>query len=144
MARREIVNDFRSKLLLRGSTGIAGQKENVMRGKRNADTEFHCSLGKVMERRRLAEGLSREQMLRLMDDHHSTSLLCCYEGGSKPVTLRFMMKWCDAMGMDLPQLLKTVDRDMAGTLETSMSMSTGRELKKNLHLDAGIPLNRDE
>lgn len=83
-----------------------------MRGRRNSDTEFNVTLGKLMERRRLAEGLTRQQVLRLMDTHKSQSLLCGYENGSKPVSLPFALKWCAAMGLELTHILEAVSQDM--------------------------------
>ena len=80
--------------------------------KRNRDTEFNISIGKIMERRRLAEGLSRQQLLRLMNDHRSTSLLCNYELGHKPVSLPFALHWCEAVGISLSDLVEVVRHDM--------------------------------
>ena len=80
---------------------------------RNHDLEFNVSIGKIMERRRLAEGLSRRQVLNLINDHRSTQIVACYELGQKPIPLPFAIKWCDAMGVDLEHLLGLVERDMS-------------------------------
>jgi transcriptional regulator with XRE-family HTH domain len=83
-----------------------------MRSKRDTEVEFNITLGKMMERRRLAEGFTRQQMLRLMDDQKSTSLLCNYETGHKPVSLPFILRWCEVMDIALDQLLEAVKHDM--------------------------------
>ena len=80
---------------------------------RNHDLEFNISIGKIMERRRLAEGLSRRQVLNLINDQRSTQIVACYELGRKPVALPFVVKWCEVMGVSLDQLLELVERDMA-------------------------------
>ena len=80
---------------------------------RNHDPEFNLSLGRIMERRRLAEGLSRKGVLNLMSETRSTQIFSCYELGQKPVALPFVVKWCEAMGVSLEQLLALVERDMA-------------------------------
>ncbi len=80
---------------------------------RNHDLEFNISIGKIMERRRLAEGLSRRQVLNLINDQRSTQIVACYELGRKPVALPFVVKWCEVMGVSLNQLLELVERDMA-------------------------------
>jgi transcriptional regulator with XRE-family HTH domain len=83
-----------------------------MRAKRDTEVEFNITIGKIMERRRLAEGMTRVQMLRLMDEPRSTSLLCNYELGNKPVSLPFALRWCEVMGISLDQLLDAVKNDM--------------------------------
>ena len=83
-----------------------------MRAKRDTELEFNITLGKLMERRRLAEGMTRVQMLRLMDEPKSTSLLCNYELGNKPVSLPFVLRWCEVMGISLDALLQAVHNDM--------------------------------
>ncbi len=80
---------------------------------RNHDPEFNLTLGRIMERRRLAEGLSRKGVLNLMSETRSTQILSCYELGQKPVALPFVVKWCEVMGVSLDQLLELVERDMA-------------------------------
>ena len=80
-----------------------------MRGKSYTELEFNTALGRIMERRRLAEGLSRRQVLRLMGDHRSPSLLCKCERGVRPVALPFMLRWCEIMGVGLTELLTTVE-----------------------------------
>ena len=65
-----------------------------------------------MERRRLAEGLSRRQVLNLIKDGRSTQILCCYERGQKPVALPFIIRWCEVMGVSLDELIALVERDM--------------------------------
>ncbi len=80
---------------------------------RNHDLEFNISIGKIMERRRLAEGLSRRQVLNLINDQRSTQIVACYELGRKPVALPFVVKWCEVMGVELGHLLDLVERDMA-------------------------------
>ncbi len=80
---------------------------------RNHDLEFNVSIGKIMERRRLAEGLSRRQVLNLINDQRSTQIVACYELGQKPVALPFVVKWCEVMGVSLDHLLGLVERDMA-------------------------------
>lgn len=84
-----------------------------MRAKRNSEIEFNITIGKLMERRRLADGFTREQMLRVMDEPRSTSLLCNYETGCKPVALPFALRWCEVMGIGLDQLLEAVKADMS-------------------------------
>ncbi len=79
----------------------------------NHDFEFNLTLGKIMERRRLAEGLSRRQVLNLINDQRSTQILCCYEFGQKPVALPFIVRWCETMGVSLEHLLDLVHRDLA-------------------------------
>ena len=81
--------------------------------KRNHDLEFNASIGKIMERRRLAEGLSRRQVLNLINDQRSTQILSCYEFGQKPVALPFIVRWCETMGVSLEHLLDLVHRDLA-------------------------------
>lgn len=81
--------------------------------KRNHDSEFNLTLGKIMERRRLAEGLSRKGVLNLMSDQRSTQILSCYEFGQKPVALPFIVRWCETMGVSLEHLLDLVHRDLA-------------------------------
>jgi len=81
--------------------------------KRNHDLEFNITIGKIMERRRLAEGLSRRQVLNLINDQRSTQIVACYELGQKPVALPFAVKWCEVMGVPLDQLLELVERDIA-------------------------------
>jgi len=83
-----------------------------MRAKRDTEVEFNVTIGKLMERRRLAEGMTRVQMLRLMDDSRSTALLCNYETGNKPVALPFVLRWCEVMRISLDQLLQAVRNDM--------------------------------
>ena len=83
-----------------------------MRSNRTTETEFNITIGKMMERRRLAEGLSRQQVLTLMNDRRSTTLLCNYETGNKPVALPFALKWCEVMGFGLTELLTAVENDM--------------------------------
>ncbi len=80
---------------------------------RNHDLEFNISIGKIMERRRLAEGLSRRQVLNLINDQRSTQIVACYELGRRPVALPFAVKWCEVMGVSLDQLLELVERDLA-------------------------------
>lgn len=81
--------------------------------KRNHDSEFNLTLGKIMERRRLAEGLSRKGVLNLMSAQRSTQILSCYEFGQKPVALPFIVRWCETMGVSLEHLLDLVHRDLA-------------------------------
>ena len=81
--------------------------------RRNHDFEFNLTLGKIMERRRLAEGLSRKGVLNLMCDGRSTQILSCYEFGQKPVALPFIVRWCETMGVSLDQLLELVHRDLS-------------------------------
>ncbi len=80
--------------------------------KRNHDIEFNLTIGKILERRRLAEGLSRRQLLNLIDDGRSTQILACYELGRKPVALPFIVRWCETMGVGLDHLLELVQKDM--------------------------------
>ena len=79
----------------------------------NHDSEFNLTLGKIMEHRRCAEGLSRRGVLNLMSDQRSTQILSCCEFGQKPVALPFIVRWCETMGVSLDQLLELVERDMA-------------------------------
>jgi len=81
--------------------------------KRNHDPEFNMIIGRIMERRRLAAGLSRKGVLNLMSETRSTQILSCYELGQKPVALPFVVKWCEVMGVELGHLLDLVERDMA-------------------------------
>ena len=79
---------------------------------RNHDAEFNMTIGKIMERRRLAEGLSRRGVLNLMSDGRSTQILSCYELGQKPVALPFILRWCGVMGVPVQEVLALVKRDM--------------------------------
>ena len=81
--------------------------------KHNHDAEFNLTLGKIMQRRRCAEGLSRRGVLNLMNEARSTQIQSCYEFGQKPVALPFIVRWCETMGVSLDQLLELVERDMA-------------------------------
>ena len=114
-----------------------------MRGKRNTEIEFNMTLGKLMERRRRAEGFSREQLLRLMDEPRSTSLLCGYETGSKPVALPFMLRWCEVMGIGLNTFLEAVSNEMnrqpsnATTVAGTKAGSTEGQESLSQHGSAG-------
>jgi len=80
---------------------------------RTHEPEFNLTLGRIMQRRRIAEGLSRKGVLNLMNETRSTQILSCYEFGQKPVALPFIVRWCETMGVSLDQLLELVERDMA-------------------------------
>ena len=80
--------------------------------KHNHDQEFNLTLGRIMERRRLAEGLSRRQVLNLIKDGRSTQIISCYEHGQKPVALPFIIRWCEVMGVSLDELIALVERVM--------------------------------
>ena len=89
--------------------------------KHNHDAEFNLTLGKIMQRRRCAEGLSRKGVLNLMNEARSTQILSCYEFGQKPVALPFIVRWCETMGVALDQLLELVQKDMDRDPWPSMS-----------------------
>jgi len=81
--------------------------------KHNHDQEFNLTLGRIMQRRRCAEGLSRRGVLNLMNETRSTQILSCYEFGQKPVALPFIVRWCETMGVSLEHLLDLVHRDLS-------------------------------
>ena len=80
---------------------------------RNHDPEFNLTLGRIMQRRRIAEGLSRKGVLNLMNETRSTQILSCYEFGQKPVALPFIVRWCETMGVSLEHLLELVHQDLS-------------------------------
>lgn len=85
--------------------------------------DFYVCLGRILQRQRRAEGLSRRVLAERMDSPLRASACYQYERAIARPSISWLCEWSNVMGLTIEQIITAVERELSSVSQSPDSVA---------------------